>query len=72
MYAMVTVPAGRRERKFVLSLIGSDDLIANGAALPLTVTCPHFRGEARGQLPGPNLFQGTRQNQRESHRRLPW
>jgi hypothetical protein len=70
VYAMVTVPAGYRERKFVLSLIGSDDLIANSAALPFTVICPHFRGEARGQLPGPNPFPGTHQNLRESHRYL--
>jgi hypothetical protein len=72
VYAMVTVSAGCRKRKFVLSLIGSDDLIANSAALPFTVICPHLRGEARGQLPGPNLFPGTCQNLRESHRHLPW
>jgi hypothetical protein len=42
VYATVTVAAGCWERKFVLSLIGSDDLIANSAALPLTVICPHF------------------------------
>jgi hypothetical protein len=31
--------------------------IANAAALPFTATCPHFRGEAWGQLPGPNLIR---------------
>jgi hypothetical protein len=70
VYAMGTVPAGCREHKFVLSLIGSDDLIANSAALSFTVIGPHFRGETGGQLPGPNLFPGTCQNLRESHRRL--
>jgi len=51
VYAMVAVPAECRDCEFVLSLIRSNDLIANSAALSFTVTCPHFRGEAGGQLP---------------------
>jgi hypothetical protein len=71
VYAVVAEPIECSEREFVLSLIRSNDLIANNAAPSLTVTRPHFRGEARGQLPRPNFVPGMYQNLRESHRRLP-
>lgn len=46
VYEIVAVPVGCREREFVLPLSGCNYLIADGAPLPLTVTCPEFRREA--------------------------
>ncbi len=71
MQAIAIAPAEGRKREFVLSLRRIDYLVADCAAMPVTVTRPNIGRETGGQPPGPNALADERENLRECHTSLP-
>jgi hypothetical protein len=71
MQVIVTPPTGGGQREFVLSLSRADDLVTDGAAVTVAVTCPNIGRETGWQLPGPYAFLSECENLREFHRDLP-